>query len=172
MPASKASLPHLRSGLNGSSMPWLLFLANGRPFAPPSRRNPNSVQLPMASSSNPITPIPFYSKSGTSPTAGTSFIQDRSAFTSSEPPKSPVKLPRIFRSGGSVERMLHSLFEGTFQLIRIVNPKEDFGAEDLTHDRIRTFVAVATVESYVVHIDAHFYQMTNKWIDKTENRGI
>jgi hypothetical protein len=87
---------------------------------------------------------------------------------SSEPPKSPPKVPKNFRPDPSIDHMLHSLFERPFYLFRIVNPKEDFGSEDLTHDRIRTYVAVATMPSYVIHVDAHFYQMTSKWIDETE----
>jgi hypothetical protein len=64
--------------------------------------------------------------------------------------------------------MLRSLFDRDFQLLRIVDAHECFGQEDLVHDRIRTYVAVATTDAYVIRVDAHFYRMTSEWIEETE----
>jgi hypothetical protein len=80
----------------------------------------------------------------------------------------PSDVNQIEGEDNDVEGMLSSLFERKFTLVGVVNEKGDFGAEDLVHDRIRTYVAVAMEESYVIRVDAHFYRMTSGWLARRE----
>jgi CRP-like cAMP-binding protein len=68
----------------------------------------------------------------------------------------------------AAENMLRSLFDRPFVPQRYIGNKEDFGSQDLIHDRLRTYAGVATQPSYIIRVDAHFYRMSIEWITQGE----
>ena len=70
---------------------------------------------------------------------------------------------------GEMDVMLQrQSYDERYEPFRTVGEHEDFGSEELRKDRPRTYAAVVTQPSYVIHVDSALYRMCVEWVERTE----
>lgn len=59
-------------------------------------------------------------------------------------------------------------YDEAYEPFRTVGEHEDFGADELRKDKPRTYAAVVTQPSYIIHVDSALYRMCVEWVERTE----